>query len=330
MSAAAVFAEILAAGWIGVSDWPKQNKEETLHLEFKRQAELSSPYNDQDRGNLAKAISGFANVEGGVVVFGVHATDMGKKSDIVQSIHSFVDVASVFVKIERDLPNLTDPPVAGLNIKKIVNPANPESGIIIIFVPASDGGPHRVTKGKNDVLDRYYMRTVSSTVNMPHSILSALFGRRPPPVLKLSCTLIWSKPYNTVVIHVHNQGRGHAGALALRVDRGDATAGRHDGLSWEYRSQTPAAEWRMVQSNGEIETGSSILVRSDYQLILQPGMTTSIVTLQLHPDVSKETGSVVIQGEIYAKNSMSVVFNKEIILREIKWDRFDRSTVQIN
>lgn len=317
MSAAAVFAEIVAAGWAGVSDWPKQNKEETLHLEFKRQSDIKTPYNDKDRGSLAKSIAGFANVEGGVVVFGVHAKDMGKKPDMVQSICAFDDIAEVGSRIDRDLPNLTDPPVPGLRIEKITDPANPDSGVIAIFVPASDGGPHRATKGGSDVVDRYYMRTASQTVNMPHSILSALFGRRPPPVLKLLCRLKLGETQSECVIQVSNQGRGHAESLALRLDQGLATAGMRDRIAWNKTPCSAFRGWHIAPFNGELGKGPSILARSDYGLVLSPGMQLDVVVVQLERSLNHETDAVVIRGELYAKNSMPVVFYKEILIRDV-------------
>lgn len=317
MSAAAVFAEIVAAGWASVSDWSRQNKEETLHLEFKRQSDIGSPYNDKDRGELAKAISGFANVEGGVVVFGVHAKDMGKKPDLVQSIHPFDDVAMVCSRIDRDLPNLTDPPIPGLQIEKVTNPARVGSGIIVIYVPASDAGPHRVSKGNADVLDRYYMRTASQTVNMPHSVLSALFGRRPPPLLTLSCLLRLGSTHSDAVIRVCNQGRGHAESLALRLDQGRAGAGLRDRITWNQVPCNAFRSWHIVPFNGQLGIGPSILVRSDYGLILSPGMQLDIAMINLEQPIQRETDCLIIQGELYSKNSMPVVFNKEILFNNI-------------
>src|SRR5438552_16309494 len=48
-----------------------QSQEENLHLDFKRARSLLS---SDDRKNLAVALSGFANADGGVIVWGVGTT----------------------------------------------------------------------------------------------------------------------------------------------------------------------------------------------------------------------------------------------------------------
>ncbi len=48
--------------------------EEDLYLEFKQKSESrDSLANDDDRANLAKAISGFSNTDGGLIIWGVRA-----------------------------------------------------------------------------------------------------------------------------------------------------------------------------------------------------------------------------------------------------------------
>ena len=46
-------------------------REENLYLDFKKAADGKGPATKPDRKNLSKALSGFANSEGGVIVWGV-------------------------------------------------------------------------------------------------------------------------------------------------------------------------------------------------------------------------------------------------------------------
>src|SRR5215469_7521481 len=52
---------------------------EELFLDFKRSADGGSGrrFHDDDRRNLARAISGFANSEGGIIIWGVDCRDQG-------------------------------------------------------------------------------------------------------------------------------------------------------------------------------------------------------------------------------------------------------------
>ncbi len=75
----------------------KNQEQEDLHLEFKsiNRSDLSHP---DDRKNFARALSGFANTSGGIVVWGVSAkkiegVDCAQKSDpvpVVTGCHDYV------------------------------------------------------------------------------------------------------------------------------------------------------------------------------------------------------------------------------------------------
>lgn len=314
MSALGIYSEIMTLGWNGVSSWPTIEREENLHLEFKRQSDLTSPYNDKDRGEIAKAMAGFANVEGGVIIFGVHAKDMGKRPDKVQSITPVENVEKIQATIDRDIPNLTDPPVAGIRVERIKSTSSPNAGVVIIYVPASDGGPHRVIKGSTEVVDRYYMRTASQTVNMPHAIMAAMFGRRPQPKLKLHLSYTLAQNNNHGVIFISNIGRGHAESIALRLDKVDPSYGNRDIMTWTNFSNHH--RWQVGSVNRVITNTTSILVRSEPGFILCPGMTSEMLWLHLQSTLQIDTDVIMLQGELYAKESMPIAFRKEILLKQ--------------
>ncbi len=313
MSALGIYSEIMTLGWNGVSNWPTIEREETLHLEFKRQTNLASVYNDKDRGEIAKAMAGFANVEGGVVVFGVHAKDMGKRPDKVQSILPIENIEKMQAAIDRDVPNLTDPPIAGVRVERIVSTTSPGEGIVIIYVPPSDGGPHRVIRGSTELVDRYYMRTASQTVNMPHAIMAAMFGRRPQPKLRLHLSYTLTQNNNHGIILISNSGRGHAESIALRLDKADPSNGNRDCLTWSNFSSNH--RWHVGSVNKIITNTTSVLVRSESGFILCPGMTSEIVSIRLENLLQIDTDVIMLKGELYAKDSMPISFSKEILLR---------------
>lgn len=313
MSALGIYSEIMTLGWSGVSNWQTIEREETLHLEFKRQTDLASVYNDKDRGEIAKAMAGFANVEGGVVVFGVHAKDMGKRPDKVQSILPIANIEKMQAAIDRDVPNLTDPPIAGVRVERIVSTTSPDEGIVIIYVPPSDGGPHRVIRGSTELVDRYYMRTASQTVNMPHAIMAAMFGRRPQPKLRLHLLYTLAQNNNHGIILISNSGRGHAESIALRLDKANPSNGNRDCLTWSNFSSNP--RWYVGSVNKIITDTKSVLVRSESGFILCPGMTSEIVWIRLEDLLQIDTDVIMLKGELYAKDSMPISFSKEILLR---------------
>ena len=67
--------------WATIASYVELKQEEHLHLDFKtlRNAELTS---GDDRRNIARSISGFANSSGGIIIWGI---DARKNSDGIDS-----------------------------------------------------------------------------------------------------------------------------------------------------------------------------------------------------------------------------------------------------
>lgn len=56
-----------------LNQYIKNNQEENLYLEFKEGSNVKLTHPD-DKKNFAKALSGFANSSGGLIVWGIKAT----------------------------------------------------------------------------------------------------------------------------------------------------------------------------------------------------------------------------------------------------------------
>jgi Putative DNA-binding domain len=115
-----------------------------------------------DLNILSRAISGFSNSEGGVIVWGVDATVADAKKPI--------DNVSRFVR-------WLDNSVSGLSIPahpKIQNHAiriGSGDGFAVTLIPRSNLTPHRASSD-----DQYYMRRNSNFVPIPHRVLSLMFN----------------------------------------------------------------------------------------------------------------------------------------------------------
>jgi hypothetical protein len=87
MSARSLYAELHAADavrrWEILEKWVADKTEETLHLEFKHAEAQNCEPTASDIKNLAKGLSGFANTEGGLLVFGIKTkkTELGDRAD---------------------------------------------------------------------------------------------------------------------------------------------------------------------------------------------------------------------------------------------------------
>jgi Putative DNA-binding domain len=227
MSARAIYDEIIAGNWDGVQAWLANEQEESLFLDFKRRRP-GAPQKLElaDKTVLSTALSGFANVEGGVVVLGVDARKAPNGHDKVIAIDPIDNVASFADVLIPELKKLTDPSIPGLDVRTIREPGH-ECGVVVIYVPQSDGRPHRAAGADKETNDRYFMRTAKCTVNMPHSILAAMFGRRPQPKLRLLVQVLRPEGNTEVqlVCWLRNDGRGPAmnPRLLLHLRGGELT-----------------------------------------------------------------------------------------------------------
>jgi predicted HTH transcriptional regulator len=127
----------------------EDNREEDLHLDFKMVSSL--PFTRDDRKNFAKALSGFANSSGGIVVWGI---DARKNDEGVDSASEEKPIAKLS-KLISDLNSFTgefvNPIVEGVQHKSIS--IEDDSGFAVSLIPESVSGPHMAKGGE----DRYYI-----------------------------------------------------------------------------------------------------------------------------------------------------------------------------
>jgi predicted HTH transcriptional regulator len=106
--------------WATIASYVELKQEEHLHLDFKtlRNAELTS---GDDRRNIARSISGFANSSGGIIIWGI---DARKNSDGIDCATAIVELQKPAVLVSR-LNTLsgdaTSPIIDGLRHKSIVS-----------------------------------------------------------------------------------------------------------------------------------------------------------------------------------------------------------------
>jgi hypothetical protein len=197
--------------WATIASYVELKQEEHLHLDFKtlRNAELTS---GDDRRNIARSISGFANSSGGIIIWGI---DARKNSDGIDCATAIVELQKPAVLVSR-LNTLsgdaTSPIIDGLRHKSIVN-SKSGGGVVATLVPETDGGPYMALLGEQ----RYYKRSGDSFYQMEHFDLEDMFGRRQKPNLQI--IIEPSKAEDGVEDHsvlVSNNGRAvarHAGFL---------------------------------------------------------------------------------------------------------------------
>jgi hypothetical protein len=121
---------------------------------------------DELRKGWSKALSGFANTDGGVLVWGIDAPDNAPvRLSLVQDLRPFN------AKLQELLRDATDPPVQSVQIELYADPQQPTKGIIVCLIPRSRWRPHQAKSSVNE----YYIRAGDNHVPASQSVLRALF-----------------------------------------------------------------------------------------------------------------------------------------------------------
>ena|SRR5258706_716145 len=117
----------------------------------------------------AKNLSCFANSEGGVLIFGIHAP-----KGAANSVSLVQDVETLSGKLKNWLPVFTEPPVQGVEIDVYSDPGGPNKGFVVCFIPASPWRPHQVRN--NGQPGPFYIRASDNCIPCSQSTLRALFA----------------------------------------------------------------------------------------------------------------------------------------------------------
>ncbi|KAF0158013.1 MAG: hypothetical protein FD189_280 [Elusimicrobia bacterium] len=171
-----IYERIKSTGYNAVKEFVDARESENLFLDFKRSSDRGAgkKLHDNDRNNLSRAISGFSNSEGGVIVWGIDCRSNSDGADVACAEFPIADVKKFVGFIEGSVSGCTIPPCSGIENCPIETEAG--AGFVATFIPKSNTPPHQVVGEL-----KYYMRAGSNFVPVPHAVLAGMFGRHPAP-----------------------------------------------------------------------------------------------------------------------------------------------------
>lgn len=172
-----LYKKVVANGENAIDEFIETRAVEELFLDFKRSSDdgNSRRLNPNDRNNLAKAISGFGNSSGGIVVWGIDCSADDDGADVARAKVSINNVQRFLGNLQGAVSGCTIPPHNGVEHHAIVIDGG-DKGYVVTYIPASENAPHQVV-GRL----QYYIRAGSDFVPAPHQLLAGMFGRRPQP-----------------------------------------------------------------------------------------------------------------------------------------------------
>ena len=167
-----------------IDEFIANRSSEELFLDFKCSADGGEgvKLHFDDRANLAKAISGFGNSEGGVIIWGVKCRHDATLGDVPTGKCAIAHPERFVSWLENAVSGCTLPPHGGVKHHPLAA-AEAGKGYVVTHIPKSSFAPHQCIVGKHK--DRYFMRVGSSFGHVPHGVLEGMFGRRPTPSLDL-------------------------------------------------------------------------------------------------------------------------------------------------
>jgi hypothetical protein len=176
-----IFNRIVEKGEVAIEDFILSRTSEELFLDFKRSSDNATGrvLSQIDRNNLAKAISGFGNSEGGVIIWGVDCSNDATNADVAKTKIPLTDAKRFQSWLEGSVSGCTIPPHSGVRHATVLQKES-LNGFVVTLIPKSNHSPHQMV-GKL----QYYIRAGSDFVPTPHQVLAGMFGRRPQPEVYL-------------------------------------------------------------------------------------------------------------------------------------------------
>jgi len=216
-SARMLYDRIVAEGREYFNKLKVDEDTESSLLDFKLSDTVGNKLGSADRKNFARALSGFSNGQGGVLVWGVDAPSPKRdEPDVVKGLKEIEKLTNFKGLLEKAIPDLVSPGIEMPLLEPIYTDKDKDTGFLAVYIGKSDGLPVHVRISKE--MSDFFIRLGWSFLPMDYSMLADRFGRRPQPRLEV---VVWFEKQQdeTVVISlgIMNDGRGIARSAGVRL-----------------------------------------------------------------------------------------------------------------
>lgn len=183
-----LYDQLIVEGEGGIRRLIQERTQEGLQLDFKQKRNPAlGNFDEDDKKILAKAVSGFANSAGGLIVWGVNAKPGPDGVDCALSpaapiggIERFKSEATTLVG------QLIQPRHDGVHVAAIASDAGDGSGFLLVYVERSERRPHRSeARGQK----QYFKRAGDSFFEMEHYDIEDAFARESAATLEFGFKL---------------------------------------------------------------------------------------------------------------------------------------------
>ena len=190
-----------------------EGEAEGLYLECKSP---SSPRLNKDlRVTLAKAISGFANTSGGVVVWGISTTRHEHGGlDVLSQLEPIGNCNNFMRQVMRSAVTATTPRVESIESRVVLAQRRATRGIVLTYIPQTPGDPVL-----SNLDDHFYFRSGDEFTKAPYELIKRLFAATDSPDLSVEflSNLVKSKADGTWDVPIIVTNRSSAIAENVKV-----------------------------------------------------------------------------------------------------------------
>ncbi|HVY88179.1 MAG TPA: ATP-binding protein [Hyphomonadaceae bacterium] len=286
-----------------VEAWIREGQEEHLYLDFKSCP--SERLERQQRRDFAIGLTGFANSDGGLIVWGVR-TERVEGVDRAAAIEGFKDARAFTGHLNEIVASSSSPTLAGVRHRVI---ATSSGDVVVTLSPRSEFAPHMARAGE----DRYFRRAGSSFRRMEEFEIKDILSREVAPHLEVRMRLRerggtggpGRSVHNCVaIVSLYNSGRVSARAPLLEVSPNGRYVIWPGGLDGNGQVGLPMAP---VASEG-----STRRFVGDAATFIHPGVTHDVVGVLLPVEV--------IQGKVVRPEPLSAtcrIAAERFALREV-------------
>lgn len=151
---------------------------EGQHLECKSP---SQPRLGRDlKVTLAKAVSGFGNTDGGVIIWGVSTTKHAHSGlDVLSQVEPVAAAKTFERQVNQTIPSLTTPLAGGIQSKVLYRRKSDTRGVVLTHIPKHLGDPLQST-----IDSLFYFRSGDAFHVAPYEMVKRLFTATSSPDLR--------------------------------------------------------------------------------------------------------------------------------------------------
>ena len=190
------FNDLIARDNAGIETLVSDQMHETEWLDFKSGEHLKN-----EKETWSEAICGFANNQGGVLIWGVDARkDPVTQIDAASDLKPVQNPAALRSRLLELLRTAVEPPLPGVQVHAVFQSGTSGAGYVVCFIPESETKPHRAELVTNKP---YKIRIADAFINPSPSLLRSLFFPRSHPVIELDVIPDWETEGDEPVSNVN-------------------------------------------------------------------------------------------------------------------------------